>query len=123
MVVVTGVKELVKLAPIIYKVAQTFYKAGSKTRAFDRYVSRHPRALKYATAGVGVATLTYDLMNIDYDSLIAQIPKTNRKFKQTRGYLQSSRARQFYKTDYCPKPRSRYGRQKYFNRSSNRFSR
>ena len=117
MVVVTGIRTAVKLAPIIYKVGKAVYKAGSKTRSFDRYIARHPKALRYGTAAVGIGTLVYDLTNIDYDSLIGPISKTYRKQQQARSNFQSSRSRQQFKADRCPVPSRRYGRQKYFNRS------
>ncbi len=112
MVVVTGIRTAIKIAPIIYKVGKAFYKAGSKTRSVDRYLARHPKILKYGTIGATGGTLVYDLLNIDYDALIGP-PQTYRKQQQTRSYLQSSRARFQRKTDYCLGRRNRYGRQKY----------
>ncbi len=117
MVIVTGIKTAIKIAPIIYKVAQVGFKGLKKTRAFDRYMARHPKVLRAGTLAATGGTLVYELINIDYDSLIGQIPKTYRKFKQTRGNVYPSRARQLYKTDYCPVPRRRYGKQRRFQRS------
>ncbi len=114
MTVITGIKTAIKIAPIIYKVAKVVYKTGKKGRAFDRYMARHPKVLKYGTVAAGAGTLVYDLINIDYDSLIAQIPKTYRKQQQTRGNFYSARSRFKYKTDYCPVPRRRRSRQKQF---------
>ncbi len=113
MVVITGIKTAIKIAPIIYKVGKVIYKGAKKTRAFDRYMARHPKILKYGTAGVGIGTLVYDLSNIDFDSLIGT-PKTYSKFKQTRNNFQQSRFRRF-KQGYCtPQPRRRYGKQRQF---------
>ncbi len=119
MVVVTGIKTVIKLAPVIYRAGQIIYKAGSKTRAFDRYMARHPKALKYGTAAVGIGTLVYDLTNIDYDSLIGT-PQTNRPYRKARTNLQPFGSRQFSKTDYRPGCWDRYGRQKRQQRSSHR---
>ncbi len=114
MVVITGIKTVIKIAPIIYKVAKTIYKAGSKTRAFDRYMARHPRVLRAGTLAASGGTLVYELMNIDYDSLLGPISKTYRKQQQTRGNVFQSRSRRF-KQGYCPPiSRRRYGRQKQF---------
>ncbi len=110
MVVVTGIRTAIKLAPIIYKGSKIIYKSLKKTRAFDRYVSRHPKALKYATAGVGVGTLIYDLTNIDYDSLLGPISKTYNKQFKTRKYFQSPGTRFKYKTNRCFVPRRRFRR-------------
>ncbi len=114
MVVITGIKTAIKIAPIIYRASKIIYKGAKKVPAFNRYMSRHPKAIKYGTVAVGTGGLIYDLLSIDYDSLIAQIPKTNRKFKQTRGNFQSSRSRFRYKTDCPPVYRRRFSRQKQF---------
>ncbi len=114
MVVITGIKAAIKLAPIIYRASKVIYKGARKVPAFNRYMSRHPKILKYGTVAAGAGTLVYDLLNIDYDSLIAQIPKTNRQFKQTRGNFQSSRTRFRFKADCPPVYRSRRRRQKQF---------
>ena len=114
MVVVTGIRTAIKIAPILWKVGKVLYKAGSKTRAGDRYLARHPKIIKYGTAGVGIGTLIYDLLNIDYDSLIS--PNTSsRRFKQTRGYIQSPGARfqQYSKYPFIPRCRPGKQRQQY----------
>ncbi len=116
MVVVTGIRTAIKLAPIIYKASTIVYKGLKKTRSFDRYMARHPKILKYGTVGVGVGTLIYDLTNIDYDSLIGKNPTGNR-FKQTRGYLQSPSTRFRGKANCTPYDRSRFCRQKQQYRS------
>ncbi len=120
MVVVTGIRTAVKLAPIIYKGLKLVYKAGSKTRAFDRYMARHPKVLKYGTVAAGVGTLIYDLTNIDYDSLIGKNPTGNR-FKQTRGNFYPPGTRQQYKSRSSYLDRSRFCKQRQFYRSRNRF--
>lgn len=107
MVVVTGIKTAIKIAPIIYKASKIIYKSVKKTRAFDRYMARHPRVLRAGTVAAAGGTLVYDLLNIDYDALIGPISKTYNKQFKTRKYVQSSRTRQFYQTDRCPVPRSR----------------
>ncbi len=114
MVIITGIKTAIKIAPIIYRASKVIYKGARKVPAFNRYMSRHPKILKYGTVAAGAGTLVYDLINIDYDSLIAQIPKTNRKQQQTRGNFYSTRSRFQYKADYCPVPRRRRRRQKQF---------
>ncbi len=116
MVVITGIKTVIKLAPVIYRVSKVIYKGVKKTRSFDRYMARHPKVLKYGTAGVGIGTLIYDLTNIDYDSLLGTNPTSYRK-QQARGYIQSpgSRFKQYAK---CPTfPRRRFSEQRQFDRS------
>ncbi len=117
MVVITGIKAAIKLAPIIYRGSKIIYKAATKVPAFKRYMSRHPKAVRYGTIAATGGTLVYDLLSIDYDSLLGPIPKTYRKQQQARGNFYSTRSRFQYKTDYCPVPRRRFGRQKQFNRS------
>ncbi len=116
MVVVTGIKAAIKIAPIIFKVGKVLYKAGSKTRAGNRFISRHPKILRAGTIAAASGTLVYDILNIDYDSLIGPTPSRNRK-QQTRGYIQSTRSRQFYKADCPPVYSRRRSRQKQFYRS------
>ncbi len=114
MVIITGIKTAIKIAPIIFKASKIIYRAGSKTRAGQRWISRHPKAIRAGTIGATAGTLVYDLLDIDYDSLLGPIPKTYRKQQQTRGNFYSTRSRFQYKTDYCSVPRRRRSRQKRF---------
>ncbi len=113
MVVITGIKTVIKLAPVIYKVSKVLYKGVKKTRSFDRYMARHPKILKYGTATVGIGTLVYDLTNIDYDSLLGTNPTRDRK-QQARSYFQSPRTRQFLDPIGCVVPRRRRRKQGQF---------
>ncbi len=116
MVVVTGIRTAIKLFPVFYKGAQIVYKAAKKTRAGDRYLARHPKILKYGTIAATGGTLIYDLLNIDYDSLIGP-PKTYSKFKQARSNFQSPSARQFQYSKYPIIPRCRPSKQRQQYRS------
>ncbi len=117
MVVITGIKAAIKLAPIIYRASKIIYKGAKKVPAFNRYMSRHPKAIRYGTIAATGGTLVYDLLSIDYDSLLGPISKTYRKQQQARGYVHATRARQFKQTDYCPVPRRRRSRQELRYRS------
>ncbi len=114
MVVITGIKTAIKIAPIVYKAGKIIYKSVSKTRQFDRYMARHPKILKYGTIGATGGTLIYDLLNIDYDSLIGTTPSRYRK-QQTRGNFQSPGARfqQYSKRGIIPRCRPSKQRQQY----------
>ncbi len=98
MVVITGIKTAIKIAPIIYKVAKIGYKGFKSTRKGQQWLSRHPRAVKYGTVGAGVGSLLLDLTNIDYSAI--QVPRFPSKNRQTRTNV--------YRTKY-----GRFNNQKY----------
>ncbi len=112
MVIVTGIKAAIKLAPIIYRGSKIIYKGFKQTKRGSQWIARHPKAVRLGTIGATAGTLVYDLINIDYDSLIGPIPKTYRKQQQARGNFYSTRSRFKYKADYCPVPRRRRSGQK-----------
>ncbi len=116
MVVVTGIRTAIKLFPVIFKGAKIVYKAAKKTRAGDRYLARHPKIIKAGTIAATGGTLIYDLLNIDYDSLVGTNPSRDRK-QQARSYFQSPRTRQFLDPIGCVVPRRRRRKQGQFYRS------
>ncbi len=108
MTVITGIKTIIKIAPIIYKVGQVGYKGFKTTRKGQQWLSRHPRAVKYGTVGVGVGGLLLDLTNIDYSA----IPSFKKPYKngQARGNIYGTKYGRFRskKRSYrckCPKCR------------------
>ncbi len=103
MVVITGIKTVIKIAPIIYKVAKIGYKGFSKTRAGSQWIRRHPRVIKYGTAGAGIGSLLLDLTNIDYSAIIP--PAKYRKDRQTRTNFYRASNRRFYDQKCQPIPR------------------
>ncbi len=110
MVVITGIIELIKaairVAPIVYKGSKIVYKGVKQTKRGAKWIGRNPKYVRAGTIAATSAPIIYDLLNIDY-SAIQKTLRTPAK-QQTRGYLQSSRTRQFRKSD-C-RPRYRYRR-------------
>ncbi len=105
MVVISGIiQTILKVAPIVYRVATITYKAGSKTRQGKQWISRHPKALRYGTAAAGGASLLLDLTNIDYSAIIPP-KKPSRKIRQTRTNIYGLSNRRVYNTKCKPLPR------------------
>ncbi len=120
MVVVTGIRTAIKYAPVIYKGLQIVYKAAKKTRQGQQWVARHPKVIRYGTYAATGGTLVYDLLSIDYDSLIGKNP-TGYRQQQTRSNLYTSGARQQYKSRSSYQYRRRFCEQRQQYRSRNRF--
>ena len=112
MVVITGIKTAIKIAPIIYKVSKIVYKGVQKTNRGRQWIARHPKALRYGAIGATAGSLLLDLTNIDYSAI--QIPKFPGKKRQTRGNVYKSRyGQQYQRGDYSREYR-RCRRQKPF---------
>ncbi len=108
MVVITGIKTAIKIAPIIYKGSKIVYKGFKKTKYGAQWLSRHPQIAKYGTAAAGVGGLLLDLTNIDYSAL----PSFKKPYKngQARGNVYGTKYGRFRskKRSYrckCPKCR------------------
>ncbi len=102
MVVITGIKTAIKIAPIIYKGSKIVYQGFKKTKYGAQWMSRHPNIAKYGTAAAGVGGLLLDLSNIDYSALPSW-PKSPYKNGQTRGNVYGTKPRRWYrkKRPYC----------------------
>ncbi len=119
MVVISGIKTAIKIAPIIYKIGKITYKGFKSTRKGQQWLSRHPKALKYGTAAAGVGSLLLDLTTIDYDALLPKTVSTP-KNGQTRKYMEfpGSRSRyQYSNRPYCVRRPIRRQKQSYRMRS------
>ncbi len=107
MVVVTGIKEVAKIAIRAYakgKAMDRKYRYLDPTNKFiqkyvpPRYRSGAFRIKRYADIAIG-GGLIYDLLNVDYDAQISSPPGKNR---QTRSNFQRSRFKQFGKPKCYP---------------------
>ncbi len=102
MVVISGIKTAIKIAPVVYKVGKVVWKASLKTKRGGQWMTRHPKVVKYGTAAAGVGSLLLDLTNIDYDALIPKTVPGTGKNGQTRNYMEFPSSRSRYRYNYCP---------------------
>ncbi len=121
MVIITGIKTAIKIAPIIYKIGKIGYKGFKSTRKGQQWLSRHPKAVKTATAAVGVGGLLLDLTNIDYSAI--QIPRFPSKNRQTRTNVYGTKYGRINYPKYKYLYGRRYRRENVFNRRSSRIAR
>ncbi len=110
MVVVTGI---ITAGRIIARAAPIIWRGIQRTNAGRQWISRHPKALRYGTIGATAAPVIYDLLNIDYSAIpFPKFPKTY-KVRQTRNYMEQSRARRGFSEKHRPRCSCRFCRQKY----------
>ncbi len=106
MVVVTGIKTAIKIAPIIYKGIKIVYKGSIKTKRGAQWMARHPKIARYGTIAASSAPIIYDLMNIDYSAIQKTKIRSITK-QQTRGNVQSPSTRQLGQPNCYPRYRHR----------------
>ncbi len=110
MVVITGIKTAIKIAPIIYKVAKITYSGAKKTRQGQQWIARHPKALRYGTIAASSAPVIYDLLNVDYSAIQKTFPR--RPKSKARNIMVKSRSERKY-NNYCS-PRYRNSSRRYY---------
>ncbi len=99
MVVISGIKTAIKIAPIVYKVGKVVWKATLKTKRGGQWMTRHPKIVKYGTVAASGGALLLDLSNIDYSAIIQKPPyrKNGKARADLLGYSRRRFSQQIYK--------------------------